>query len=397
MRETHFTLHRTVVHRKTLETLRSALGFRDFGLTCPASWLLAMLVFAAGRLTSLLQACQLLADHCGYETLRKALHANLPGEAELTRRLNAALAAVLPRALTRRRQHIAIDLHLCPYHGEPQSDPDELVRGKSKSGTTHFHAYATAYVVRKGQRFTLAFEYVRAGDRMPGLLKTLLKRTTARGVKPSLLLLDRGFWNVDVLRYLHAARYAFLMPVTARGNKEDHPQGPTSTRRLYAWKKSGFSTYTLNSKQKGRRATVPVCVSRITEKSGRKKTLVYAYHGFTPRSTGWVRETYRTRYGIESSYRQMNQSRLRTTTRSPLVRMLRIALSLILRNVWVWVHYELLSTPHRGGRVVQLGRLYYQRFLNWLTEVVEELHGTVTATPTERPVPQPLATIPTRT
>lgn len=394
MRTSHLTLHRNVVHQKTRELLQASLRFQDVGLACPASLLLSILIFAAGRLTSLLQACQLLAHLCCYETARKALHANLPDEPELNRRLNDALAAVLPRTLTRRRQHIAIDLHLCPYHGEPQNDPDELVRGKSKSGTTHFHAYATAYVVRKGQRFTLAFEYVRASDRMPEVLKTLLRRAAARGVKASLVLLDRGFWSVDVLRDLQAARYPFLMPVTARGRKEDHPQGATSTQELYAWKVSGFSTYTLNSKQKGRRSTVPVCVSRITEKSGRKKTLVYAYWGFRPRSTSWVRETYRTRYGIESSYRQMNQSRLRTTTRSPLIRMLRIALSLILRNVWVWVHYELLSTPHRGGRIVQLGRLYYQWFLNWVTQVLEELHGTVTATPTERPIPQTLATIP---
>lgn len=394
MRTTHRTLPAQLVHHKTVQLLQSSLDFQDYGRTCRATVLLSMLLFASGRLTSLLQVCQLLADQCSYETARKALHANLPDEPELVRRLNNALAAVLPVSLTRRRQHIAIDLHLCPYHGEPQHDPHELVRGKSKSGTTHFHAYATAYVVQRGQRFTIAFEYVRAGELMPDVLKKLLKRAAARDVKPSLLLLDRGFWTVDVIRYLQAARYPFLMPVIGRGNKEDHPRGATSTRQFYAWKKSGFSTYTLNSKQKGRRVTVPICVSRITEKSGRKKTLVYAYWGFQARSTSWIRETYRTRYGIESSYRQMNQSRLRTTTRSPKVRLLRIALSLILRNVWVWVHYELLSTPHRGGRIVELSRLYYQRFLNFMTEVIGQLLGTVTSVPTERPIPQHLVAIP---
>ncbi len=31
-----------------------------------------------------------------------------------------------------------------------------LYRGQPKSGASHFHAYATCYVVRKGHRFTIA-------------------------------------------------------------------------------------------------------------------------------------------------------------------------------------------------------------------------------------------------
>jgi hypothetical protein len=41
-----------------------------------------------------------------------------------------------------------------PYHGRP--DKDELLHSAPKSGTTKFHAYATAYVVHSGFRDTLA-------------------------------------------------------------------------------------------------------------------------------------------------------------------------------------------------------------------------------------------------
>jgi hypothetical protein len=50
----------------------------------------------------------------------------------------------------------AIDIHYIPYHGKPKKDDDEIVRSKAKSGTTHFHAYATLYVIVLGKRFTLA-------------------------------------------------------------------------------------------------------------------------------------------------------------------------------------------------------------------------------------------------
>jgi putative transposase len=52
-------------------------------------------------------------------------------------------------------------------------------------------------------------------------------------------------------------------------------------------------------------------------------------------ATDWVRRTYRRRFGIETSYRQMNQGRIRTSTRRPELRLLFVAVALILRNVWV--------------------------------------------------------------
>jgi hypothetical protein len=50
-----------------------------------------------------------------------------------------------------------------------------------------------------------------------------------------------------------------------------------------------------------------------------------------------VRETYRRRFGIETSYRQLNQSRSRTSTRDPLYRFLLVGLALFLRNLWQWL------------------------------------------------------------
>ena len=71
--------------------------------------------------------------------------------------------------------------------------------------------------------------------------------------------------------------------------------------------------------------------------------------GLRPSAAQWVHETYRRRFGIESSYRQLHQARIRTCTRSPLLRLLYVAIALILRNVWVWLHREVLAQGRRGG------------------------------------------------
>ena len=82
-------------------------------------------------------------------------------------------------------------------------------------------------------------------------------------------------------------------------------------------------------------------------------TWVYAYWGIA-RRVDWVKETYRKRFGIETSYRQMNQCRIRTTTKKFNVRFLYVAIGLLLRNLWVWLHHFVVE-PTAGWSTVQLG------------------------------------------
>ena len=385
MRKGQCTLNRQAVYSQTVALVVNSLGFSNYGRTCPARMLVSLATLAAARLTSLFQVCEGTVRSCCYETARKALLANLPDLAELENKINDALGWNLPKVLRRKRQRMAIDITKTPYHGTHHQDPAEIVRGKSHSGTTHFHAYATLCVVVRGRRFTVAMTYVKAGEKPAAILQRLLARAAKKGVKPELLLLDREFWNVDVIRYLQRARYPFLMPVIARGNQDDHPDGLSGTRVFHAWKKGGFASYQISGRGR-RKATVSICVSCAADKTDEKKrrTLVYAYWGWQPSSPAQVREIYRQRYGIEASYRQMYQAKARTCTRNPAVRLLLVGLSLLLRNMWVWLHYEVLSTPHRGGRRFNAQRMYYQNLLWWLITAIEHELQAVESIPIDR-------------
>src|SRR5260370_26527952 len=68
---------------------------------------------------------------------------------------SAALADRLPRGLRRRRQRLAIDLTLVPYHGLPFPSSAFRYRSKARAGTSHVRAYATAYLLLRSQPFTL--------------------------------------------------------------------------------------------------------------------------------------------------------------------------------------------------------------------------------------------------
>jgi len=375
MRSTHSTITPGTVQARTQFVLQKHLRLQDHGWKCTAGVLWTVLLYAAARITSLAAACAALRDAPSDSAAHDALLAGLPGFAELQRRLNRALQGDLPKALRRRRQPIAIDLTLIPYHGRHLHDAKEVYRSQPKSGTTHFHAYATAYVIRHGLRFTVGLTAVDRGAALAEVIRRLLAQAAKAAVRPRYLLLDRGFCSVEVIRYLQAGRRRFLMPLPRRGRKVGHPKGASGTQALAAWKRSGWGRYTLTNARK-QRATVAVCVRCRNRRGERgrhgREALLYAYGGgLRPSSYRWVQQTYRSRFAIETSYRQLHQARIRTCTRDPLLRLLYVGIALVLRNVWVWLHWEVLARPRRGGRRVDLGRLRLRQMLLWLQHVAE--------------------------
>ena len=106
----------------------------------------------------------------------------------------------------------------------------------------------------------------------------------------------------------------------------------------------------------------------------------------------WVKQTYRKRFGIETGYRQMNQCRIRTTTKKFNVRFLYVAIALLLRNLWVWLHYYVLSSPRRGCRRYNWDRLPVERMLLWLEQVAAEMYGLILTITTERDIPKSVTT-----
>src|SRR5277367_1769378 len=144
--------------------IQKHLRLKDHGPKCRAGLLWTVLLYAAARICSLAAACAALSNAPSDTAAHDALLAGLPDFAELQRRLGRALQGNLPKAVRRKRQPMAIDLTLIPYHGQHLYHIDEIYRSQAKSGTSHFHAYATAYVVRAGLRFTVGLMAVRQGQ-----------------------------------------------------------------------------------------------------------------------------------------------------------------------------------------------------------------------------------------
>ena len=329
--------------------------------------LMRVLVFAAASRLSVHQACEQLERAPSGPTVLGNLASQLSDLDALEGHVNDLLATLIPKGLGKRGRRVAVDVVALPYHGTvDEAHQGEVCRSKAKCGTTHFFTSATAYAVVRGRRYTLAMCRVRATQSMDSVLRTLLARLVTLGIRIKLLLLDRGFYTVRVIRDLITGEWPFIMPAVKRGKKPTTAGGPTGTYALAAERHGQWTTYTLKSSAQGRVAfdLAVVCYNTRGQRGRhQRETLLYATWGLTHRPLHWIRATYRSRFGIESSYRQSHQARMRTSSRKPALRLLFMGVALVLRNVWVWLHAEVMAQPRRGSRQLRPHSLRFARLL----------------------------------
>lgn len=363
------------VHQWALDWLLQAKLVRDRGWKCTATVVLNILLRAAARSISISAACRDLASAPSDQAVMTALEEGLPKTLSvLERRLNEALTGQLPRRLRRHRWQVAIDWHLTPYYGQPYESRNEIYYGKPRQGTKQFHAYASACIVDHGERYTLALTWVRRHESTVTALGRLLARVRELGLKIRRVFLDRAFFNVPVVEFLQHEQLPFLMPVMFRGRRSKKRRPATGLRWI---KQQGAGWYQHTMKNKNREVTVSVCVGYRTHKNRKdgkrvqQKLLFAAWR--VKGSPTEIRERYRKRFGIETSFRQLRQARIYTCTRQPRLRLLFIAVALVLRNLWVWVHHTLLAEGDRDNRTLHLERLRFKRMLDWIVHEIQRL------------------------
>jgi len=311
------------------------------GRECHNAIFVKVLFCALCHIQSLFAVCRNLKYSPDDRTVAVAILKTLPTYIALQKKINDVLAQGLPKNLLRKKQRLAIDLVLIPYHGQPEYYENEIYRSQPKSGTSHFHAYATCCLIKKGFRYTVALTPVTKGEEMKEVVKRLLKQCKSIGIECGLLLVDRGFYSVSVISYLKHALVPFVMPVVIRGKKGTKNSPAGGTRKYASWKKSGFDKYEMSTMKNKKKVStwfhVGVYCKNLNGECGKfgRKSFTFAYYGVTIGRARWMFENYRKHFGIETSYRQMHECRIRTSTRKPILRLLYFALAMLMRNYWI--------------------------------------------------------------
>lgn len=334
--------------------------------------LFSVVLYAAAHKTTIEQATKALVGAPHSNTVRGAI--TPLGVKELERELNEVLADTLAEGLLSYPLEIAIDLKLIPYHGKAlPGEEDFIISGPAKGGTTTFFGYASIYLIKKNKRFTIALAAVRHSEGLKGVLKRLLDRFASLGGRIFCLYVDRGFYSVEVLRFLIEERDIPLAMAAPQKGKEGGIKG------LIAREGVGVFPYTVKSRKEGE-ITVEVAVigkyfNGRWDKHGR---CFYSYiiHRF-PFAISSLFDKYRSRFGIESSHRLWDQGRGRTSSRDVSLRYMLVGLAVLLYNTWTLLKWSVVSLPRRGGRLLLHALFTFTRMLFFLAKAIENRLGVV--------------------
>ncbi len=97
-----------------------------------------------------------------------------------------------------------------------------------------------------------------------------------------------------------------------------------------------------------------------------------------------AREYNRKRFGIESSYRLAKQSLALTSSRETGLRQVLFVVSLLLQNVWGYLHWMYVAAPRRGGR--RLWEWSFTGFCEMMVRAAWAALGVRRAVPTNQPL-----------
>jgi putative transposase len=363
------------VHAYTLEMLKEHLKIKVDGYICKTDMILNVLIKASAENSSLEAACGDLEETADSNTIREYLNEALPIKElrEQEKQVNKVLACGTPADLVRTDIEVALDFHDEPFYGKQAGTRQVTCAGQAKKGTTHFVRIATAYIIWRQVRLTLAVRYVLPEDETLEILKFLLQRLKKLGFKAKVLYMDKGFASTSIIQYLTAQRQPAIIACPIRGKKG-------GTRALCRGRSSYSTKYTFTD---GTQTAIAMKASLVPNASGklRRKWLAFILI-LLDWKPDKVYEEYRRRFGIECSYRMLRRVRASTTSRNPSLRFFLLSVGLILVNAWVFLRWTFSRLMGRGPRRVDVSRFRLNRFTKFLIRTVEKIYGSVSSVPT---------------
>lgn len=386
MRQPYSTITPTVVRHTARAVLQRALPCQPYGRKVTQARLLDLLLLVAALRSSLSAVVRRFRFSFSHETARQAVHANLPDVPTLTGQLVDALYQLGPRLL-RRRWVVAIDLHYCPFYGDRATRG--VVGGQKKQGTKYFYAYATAELVHRRHRYTVGLLPLTGKFKPHEVVAALLAQLQARGLRLRGVVLDSGFDSGETLLLLQQQHLAYTVPLRRKGQGQNRRNAcfelPVGTVTEVDW-------ITEQSRRPVRTQAV------VLRRPGEKRTAVYAFSGWSKQRAlakaraalagRQARQWYRRRFGIETSYRQANECKGRTTKKDVAYRLLLFGLALLLRQVWVWLTGQ-LARSRQARPKAWLGELPLQRLLAWLAEWLQHKYPEDKVIELQQPLPWP--------
>jgi hypothetical protein len=234
-----------------------------------------------------------------------------------------------------------VDVH---YHGCPHL-PGELCHPTPRDGTSQCHRYLAGFVLCRAKPLIIAVTAVRGDEPTSDAVERLLDHVAALPFDVAGLLCDRGFYSSACIQRLRKIA-PVVLPVIRRGQR----MAEKLETSVSYW--TEYAMY--GGSERELRFPLAVCASYRQGKRGKDGLLVRACTAcdLADRTPKEVEAPYRKRSAIETAFRTMREARARTTTTDPVVRLVFVLVSFLLRNLRLIGRWGVLATPRRGGRAL---------------------------------------------
>ena len=352
--------------------------------------ILQIVILASVERKTIHRVCCDRKDTPSSVTIRNSIKMMFLETQELEKILNHLIKITVNKRILRGQPIVSTDVVLTEYYGDPEN-PNEVRKGEKRNGTYTFHGFATIYINLKQQRYTLAVTYVFNSDTMLDTIKRLNRYVMRYGIKPKTWIMDKGYYSIGVIKWFIVHKKSALMPARKYGRPVDSPKGPTSTNQFLTEKRSCRAEHTIKTSNKEYYSTrkrhsvtfdlaVVVLYPDGRDNPESKKVYLYVAIGLGHMRLKDIHRLYKQRFGIETSYRQTHQARAATCSKSHILRFFFLGVSLVIRNVWIYLHFNLLYQKCRGryGKKIVLETFPFITMLSWLQDSLSSVFTLIT-------------------
>jgi putative transposase len=238
---------------------------------------------------------------------------------------NALIDAIASKGILKKRAIVAIDYTRIPYYGKYNSN---VVRSEHKDGTNMFYCYATISIVEHGRRICLHALPVKPLDQKHEVLMRLIEHAR-KIVRIKLLLVDRAFFAIDCINTIDSMHVRYIMPAVKNSKVKDAIESDGV---------DSINNFQLGKKERIANTRLAICrVKRRVKGKVRSRTLVFATNLKDRKKEELLKlipKEYRKRWGIETSYSKIKESKAMTRSTSNTVRMLYFMTAVLVYNAW---------------------------------------------------------------
>jgi putative transposase len=365
------------VRHYAIEKIKEYIPVEAHGYCCTTEMIFDVLLKASAECSSIEAACADLEEVADSNTIRAYLNQAIEVKTlrEREQQINAALASCIPEGMERAGIEIAIDFHDEPFYGKGKQTRQVTVRGQARKGTTHFVRIATAYVIWRQVRLTLAVRFVLPGETALESLEFLLECLKKLHFLSKVLYLDKGFASTSIIRFLEKRKQPAILACPIRGK----------TKGIRALCHGSASYRTVHTFTDGTQTVLALKASLVPDKTGKRRRKWLA---FIVICLDWqvekIYQEYRRRFGIECSYRMVRRVRATTTSRNPALRFFLLGIGLLLLNAWVFLRWHFARVLARGPHRVDAPLFRFHRFTRLLIRSIERIYGTIAMIPTHQ-------------